>query len=387
MGDKVECYGVGSVGDGIEAGETACERFFIVGEVVEYWEGAYVRGERIGFGEPAFVKKVEGNGVYAIKMVGSCRGKFRKVGWRSLFKDGSFNKKGVRGDGARVRGETRRKEMAKEEAEAKFGVELKDTRRHLQKIEREGEERLREQEREARKAEKTLTVGFKRELAAMREDLERTREEDVKNQEELVRKSRVKVRRITKELAQAQQHLVETEETNVGLAKAVKTSTAKLTSLREEGSRWEGKYLAVAGDVRDKTRHMQRELEEKQQHLVAIEDTNGVLVKTVSKGITKCKRVMEDGLRWKTKYMEGQAELRKTGDKLTEAEQAMRDMSKAMQSGMKRDADLRAELVMQLGKAEMEAKVFSSTCVFFSSSLSWLFLLASCNSFLLFFCF
>ena len=277
--------------------------------------------------------------------------------------------------------------MAKEEAEAKFGVELKDTRRHLQKIEREGEERLREQEREARKAEKTLTVGFKRELAAMREDLERTREEDVKNQEELVRKSRVKVRRITKELAQAQQHLVETEETNVGLAKAVKTSTAKLTSLREEGSRWEGKYLAVAGDVRDKTRHMQRELEEKQQHLVAIEDMNGVLVKTVSKGITKCKRVMEDGLRWKTKYMEGQAEIRKTGDKLTEAEQAMRDMSKAMQSGMKRDADLRAELVMQLGKAEMEAKVFSSTCVFFSSSLSWLFLLASCNSFLLFFCF
>ena len=89
MGDKVECYGVGSVGDGIEAGETACERFFIVGEVVEYWEGAYVRGERIGFGEPAFVKKVEGNGVYAIKMVGSSRGKFRKVGWRSLFKDGS----------------------------------------------------------------------------------------------------------------------------------------------------------------------------------------------------------------------------------------------------------------------------------------------------------
>ena len=174
MGEMVVSYGVRSVGDDMEAGETACERFFVVGEIVEYWEGAYVRGERIGFGEPAFVKKVEGNGVYAIKMVGSCRGKFRKVGWRSLFKDGSFNKKGVRGDGARVRGETRLKEMAKEEAEAKFGVELKDARRHLQEIERQGEDRLREQEREARKAEKTLTVGHKRELAAMREDLERT---------------------------------------------------------------------------------------------------------------------------------------------------------------------------------------------------------------------
>ncbi len=61
MGDMVESYGVRSVGDDIEAGETACERFFIVGEVVEYWEGAYVRGERVGFGEPAFVKKVEGS--------------------------------------------------------------------------------------------------------------------------------------------------------------------------------------------------------------------------------------------------------------------------------------------------------------------------------------
>ena len=83
--------------------------------------------------------------------------------------------------------------MAKEEAEAKLGAKLKDTRKHLQKIERLGEERLREQGREARKAEKTLTVGHKRELAAMREDLERTRAEDVQNQEELVRKSRVKV--------------------------------------------------------------------------------------------------------------------------------------------------------------------------------------------------
>ena len=384
MGDMVETDEVGSIGDKNEAGETACERYFTLGEIVEYWEGAYVRGERIGFGEPAFVKKVEGNGVYAIKMVGSCRGKFRKVGWRSLFKDGSFNKKGAKGDGARVRGETRLKEMAKVEAEAKFGVELKETRRYLQEIERQGEERLREQEREARKAEKTLTVGHKRELAAMREDLERTREEDVQNQEELVRKSRVKVRRITKELAQAQQHLVETEETNVGLAKAVMTSTGKLHSLREDGSRWKGKYLAVAGDVREKTRDMQKELEERQQHLVAIEDTNGVLVKAVSKGITKCKRVMTEGLRWKTQYLVVQAELTKTGAKLTEAEQAMRDMSKAGQSGKKRDADLYAELVMQLGKLEIQAKVFSSPCVFFSSSLSWLFLLASCNSFLLF---
>ena len=110
MGDMVETDEVGSIGKENEAGgETACERYFTVGEFVEYWEGAYVRGGRVGFGEPAFVKKVVGNGVYAIKMVGSFRGKFRNVGWRSLFKDGSFNNKGARGEGARVRGETRLK--------------------------------------------------------------------------------------------------------------------------------------------------------------------------------------------------------------------------------------------------------------------------------------
>ncbi len=139
--------------------------------------------------------------------------------------------------------------------------------------------------------------------------------------------------------------------------------------------------MAVAGDVREKTRDMQQELGEKQQHILATEDTNGVLVKAVSKGITKCKRVMEDGLRWKKQYLEVQAELRKTGLKLTEAEQAIRDMSKAGQSGKKRDADLHAELVIQLGKAEMQSKVYSLPCVYFSSFISWLSLLASFNSF------
>ena len=67
-----------------------------MGEVVEYWEGAFVRGERLGSGEPAFVKRVEGQGQYAIKMVGASRGKFRICGWKSLFKDGSFNKNVLR---------------------------------------------------------------------------------------------------------------------------------------------------------------------------------------------------------------------------------------------------------------------------------------------------
>ena len=52
------------------------ERLFKVGELVEYWEGAYVRGYRANSGEPAYVKRVEGGEKYAIKMVGSGRGKY-----------------------------------------------------------------------------------------------------------------------------------------------------------------------------------------------------------------------------------------------------------------------------------------------------------------------
>ncbi len=44
---------------------------------LELWEGAFVRGYRQAPGVPAFVKRVEGNGLYSIKMVGSNRGKFR----------------------------------------------------------------------------------------------------------------------------------------------------------------------------------------------------------------------------------------------------------------------------------------------------------------------
>ncbi len=47
------------VGEGNENGAMTCERFFTVGEVVEFWEGAYVSGKRSDSGEPAFVKRVE----------------------------------------------------------------------------------------------------------------------------------------------------------------------------------------------------------------------------------------------------------------------------------------------------------------------------------------
>ena len=134
-----------------------------MGEVVELWEGAFVRGYRQAPGVPAFVKRVEGNGLYSIKMVGSNRGKFRVVGWKNLFKEGSFTKNVCRTDSVRVRSESRLKEKANAEAEARF--ELRQTKRELaiaEKIQKdiatEGENNLKKQAMEARKTEKDVTA-------------------------------------------------------------------------------------------------------------------------------------------------------------------------------------------------------------------------------------
>ncbi len=79
---------------------------------LELWEGAFVRGYRQAPGVPAFVKRVEGNGLYSIKMVGSNRGKFRVGEWKNLFKEGSFTKIVSGTDSVRIRVESRPKEKA-----------------------------------------------------------------------------------------------------------------------------------------------------------------------------------------------------------------------------------------------------------------------------------
>ncbi len=115
-----------------------------------------------------------------------------------MFKDGSFNKCVARGDGPRVRGKARLEEMAKVEAEAKFGEEFRHSKRELQRagkkqqeLEKHVEERLKLQEKAARKAEKDLTAGHKRQLQQMLEDSGvelRTLVEDEEEKERLSRK-------------------------------------------------------------------------------------------------------------------------------------------------------------------------------------------------------
>jgi hypothetical protein len=97
------------------------ERLFRVGDLVEFWAGPVVRGYRTDSGDPAFVKEIHGLGWYGIKMVGSFGGRNRRVFfWKSLFKDGSFQKQVGKGVGVRVRTMARMQEKANVEAEAKL---------------------------------------------------------------------------------------------------------------------------------------------------------------------------------------------------------------------------------------------------------------------------
>ena len=172
--------GVQEVEVGMEDNEYAVddnERVFRVGDLVEFWAGPVVRGYRTDSGDPAFVKEIHGLGWYGIKMVGSFGGRNRRVFWKNLFKDGSFQKQVGKGGGARVRTKGRMQERANDDAEAKFGAELRLTKRELQKsemektdMEKQAEERLKVQEMKSRKAEKDLTAGHKRQLRKMLEE-------------------------------------------------------------------------------------------------------------------------------------------------------------------------------------------------------------------------
>jgi hypothetical protein len=191
-----------SVREGIDTGfmcddDDREERVFRVGELVEYWAGAFVRGYRTE-GEPAFVKRVEGGGKYAIKTVGSGRGKYRQVEWRQIYKDGSFNKHSGDKMTRTVRSTERMQEKATVEAEAKFGEVLRKTKRELvrackqrQDSEQQAQDRLTQQAMEAEKAKKGLSLVHKRQvdmiLEGNRQDME-TMREDVEDKQRETRK-------------------------------------------------------------------------------------------------------------------------------------------------------------------------------------------------------
>jgi hypothetical protein len=351
-----------------------CERLFEVGELVVFWAGTAVRGYRTDSGDPVYVKEIQGSGWYGIKMVGSFRGRNRRVFWKNLFKDSSFAKKVVSAGGARVRTKARMQERATDEAQAKLGQELRETRRILQikdketkDIQKQGEERVKGQEAWAKRAEKVLKEGHKRELADVREDLKRNREEDKQLHLELVRDVRLKTRTIQRELEETQEDLLEKVKANDVLVTAVSKGTGQLRSLREGGLRWKTKFLASQDDVKGKTRQIRKDLAKTQQDLLQTKGTNVVLVEEVSKGAAKLSRCQDDGLMWKSKYLVGQEEVRLRGVKLDEAKETIRDLGKECKSANKRYADMHADLRAQLDAACTQAKVSLYPVFFFSS--------------------
>ena len=183
------------------------ERVFRVGDLVEFWAGPVVRGYRTDSGDPAFVKEIHGLGWYGIKMVGSFGGRNRRVFWKNVFKDGSFQKQVGKGGGARVRTKGRMQERANDDAEAKFGAELRLTKRELHKsemersdMEKQAEERLKVQEMKSRKAEKDLNAVHKRQLRKMLEDNSADKQTLKDDEEDRERKSRKCIRDLKKEV-------------------------------------------------------------------------------------------------------------------------------------------------------------------------------------------
>ncbi len=223
------------------------------------WEGAFVRGYRQAPGVPAFVKRVEGNRLYSIKMVGSNREKFRVVGWKKLFKEGSFTKNVCRTDSVRVRSEARLKEKAQADAEARFEGELRQTKRELAKAEKkqkdiatQGENNLKKQAMEARRTEKKVTARHKRQLNEMRGDVERRQAGASKELEELYRRRRQKTREVVRTCEQTQIDLTDALAKKAQLVGKVRRGTAALESVQKDGMGWQEKYTTQQDKIKER---------------------------------------------------------------------------------------------------------------------------------------
>jgi len=273
MGDRRGAAEMAMVGDEPKDGENLLERLFSVGEVVEFWEGSSVRGDRTDSGSPAFVKRVEGNGVYAIKMVGSSRGKFRICGWKSLFKDGSLNKNVARRDGARVRGDARLREMARDEAEAKFGEALKETKRDLKQVEKRNREKEKESEnmrkredvvarmaeREREKTESKRLEKHKRQLEELGKEMEQDFEENNRDTRQRIRELRQELQLQGEELQLARHREVQLEEKVIKEQRlkerhktAGETWQARCKEKTDSGER----VIVLEGGIKTKTREL-----------------------------------------------------------------------------------------------------------------------------------
>ena len=279
--------------DDKEIGEDVGERRFKVGDLVEFWEVALVRGYRTDSGDPAWVKADYGGGEYGIKMVINTRGKLRRVHWKQLFKDGSFNKLKIRKGGPRGRTTERMTEIELGKAEAtfagkfkeqeeKFAGKLREQEEEVRKAEEErnemqehGERTLRLQEKKARQSEKDLSVGHKRSLMELRDDQDKKRKIDMKAQEELDRHQRVRTRNLERQVKDLGEDLTETRANQTELERVVKRGMVRLEVLRDYGDEWKRKYTEQIENkeqkMEEQIRVLDREIKDKVKQVREVE--------------------------------------------------------------------------------------------------------------------
>ena len=300
--------------DGTERRDNVEERRFKIGELVEFWETALARGNRTDSGDPAWVKADYGGGEYGIKMVTNTRGKLRRVQWKQLYKDGSFNKLQIGAVGARVRTTERMRVIEEGKAEAKFAGKVKEKEQELKKAEKEKREMqveadssLRKQENKAKQTEKDLTAGHKRRLVELGVDVEKKRKLEMKAQEERDRQHRAKVRELEKQLQDMQEDLNRSTAAKEELERRVKRGTERVDGLRAYGDGWKKKYTDLKETIELKMEEQIRDLES------TIKD-RGKKMKEVERKNTLLENrsaTLEDTLQAGEKKLEANVELRR----------------------------------------------------------------------------
>jgi chromosome segregation ATPase len=227
------------------------------------------------------VKVDYGEGFFGIKMVGNTRGKLRRVQWTQLYKDRSFNTLKGMERGGRVRTSGRMQEIAKEEAEAKLGEELRKTKRELQKAqkkhkekEKEAENRLKRQEREARKAGKDQLVGHKRQMEEMfeesKQDMQTFRDEKDSTQ----RETRICIREFRQAVSSLQDQVGREQEEQANLEKQLVREQKKRTTLESSVDTWKEKHAGLDDMICEKEerlRDLKTELAEKSRKIITLE--------------------------------------------------------------------------------------------------------------------
>ncbi len=176
-----------------------------------------------------------------------------------MFKEGSFTKNVCRTDSVRVRAESRLKEKAQAEAEARLGGELRQTKRELARSEKtqkdiatKGENNLKKQAMEARKTKKDVTARHKRQLEEMRGDLERRKEGASTELDELYRQGRQKTREVVRTCENTQIDLADALAKNAQLLEKVRRGTVTLESVQKDGMGWQEKYTAQQDKMQEK---------------------------------------------------------------------------------------------------------------------------------------